>query len=139
MKLTPWDPWQELEQVRAETERIWDRFLQRLSGDREPDEPIAFLPDVDFVETRHDFRLYISAPGLVEEDIEIAIEDDTLTVQGVRLAPYDPNRVRCRLTEWRYGCFERTVKFPQSIAPNRLRATYEAGVLTIIVDKQVSD
>lgn len=136
MNLRPWDPWAELERVRAETKQLWDHFLEQLRPEDDPDgESIAFVPDVDFVETRHDYRLYIAAPGFVEEDIEITIHGNSLTVRGERYPPYDRHRAQNRLTEWRYGYFERHLQLPQPIEAQRIKASYDAGVLTIIVAK----
>jgi HSP20 family protein len=136
MNLKPWDPWREFSRVRDETEQLWDHFLKKLRPEDDPQrQSIAFLPDVDCVETRDDYRLYISAPGFVEEDIDISVHETSLTVRGERYPPYDAQRAQGRLTEWRYGYFERRVELPQRIDPRRLRATYEAGVLTIIVTK----
>jgi len=136
MSLQPWDPWIELERVRAETEQVWDHFLKKLHPEYAPEhEPIAFLPDVDFVETRDDYRIYISAPGFVEEDIDITVDENALIVRGQRFPPYDRRRAESRLTEWRYGYFERRVEFPQPIDAKQVRASYDAGVLTIVVAK----
>ena len=136
MSLTPWDPWRELDRVRAQTEAIWNRFLQQLPPTSPVQrEGIAFLPDIDFVETRDDYRLYIAAPGLVEEDLDITVRDNQLVVRGERAAPYDLGRAHRHLAEWRYGYFERRIAFPQRIDVGTLRATYEAGVLTIVLAK----
>ena len=96
---------------------------------------VSFLPDVDFVETKDDYRVFLSIPGLIEEDIDISLRGNILTVRGERQPPYDPERHRKRLGEWRYGFFERRIRFPRQVEPSAIKATYEAGVLTIVVSK----
>jgi HSP20 family protein len=135
MPLTPWDPWRELERIRSETDRLWDRFLSKLSPTEPERDPISFLPDADFVETPGQYRLYLSIPGLIEEDIDISLGERTLTVRGERQPPYDPHRMSGPIREWRYGFFERRFQFPTSVQTSTLQASYEAGVLTIVVDK----
>jgi HSP20 family protein len=136
MNLEPWNPWLELERVRAESEQLWNHFLKQLRPEEDSEhESIAFLPDVDFVETGNDYRIYISAPGLVEEDIDIVVRDQSLTVRGERYPPYDRHRAQDHLAEWRYGYFERHVDLPQHVDVQRLKASYETGVITIIVAK----
>ncbi|REJ66373.1 MAG: Hsp20/alpha crystallin family protein [Planctomycetota bacterium] len=139
MKTRPWNPWDELESVRAEAERLWDLFLDKVQPqfDDPRQSSIAFVPDVDLVETSDDYRLYLAAPGFVEEDIDIIVHNKHLTVRGLRHPPYDQQRQQSRLSEWRYGYFERQVEFPQPIDLERLRASYETGVLTVIVAKRV--
>jgi len=135
MPLTPWDPWRELERIRSETDRLWDRFLSKLSHAEPERDPISFLPDADFVETPREYRLYLSIPGLIEEDIDISLGERTLTVRGERQPPYDPHHTSGRIREWRYGFFERRFRFPTPVRTATLKASYEAGVLTIVVDK----
>jgi HSP20 family protein len=134
--LSPWDPWRDLARVRARIEQLWDHFLKPLRPDGYAQrESIAFLPAVDFIETGGDYRLYVSAPGFVEEDLDIAVHENSLVVRGERFPPYDRHRAQGRLAEWRYGYFERQLEFPQRIDVRQLRATYDAGVLTIVVAK----
>lgn len=132
MALTRWDPWKEWERLRAETDRLWDQFLQKLTHAEAA--PIAFLPDVDFVETGREYRLYLSVPGLVEEDIDLVFGQQSLTVRGERQPPYDAAHSR-RLSEWRYGYFERHFEFAKPVRTDAVRADYEAGVLTVVLPK----
>lgn len=135
MDLIPWDPWAELQRIREQSDRLLDEFLDKLTRVEAEPTRIAFLPDVDFVETAHEYRAYLSVPGLIEEDIDIAISPRSLVIRGERQPPYDPDHARRRLHEWRYGFFERRIDFPQPVRPETLRAGYEGGVLTILVAK----
>jgi HSP20 family protein len=135
MTLARWDPWEELERLRAETDRLWDHFLEKLTRSQSDAERIAFLPDVDFVETPGEYRLYLSVPGLIEEDIDLFFGERTLIIRGERQPPYDARHARRRIGEWRYGFFERRFQFPEPIATDAVRASCEAGVLTIVIPK----
>ena len=135
MDLEPWDPWREFETVRSEADRIFARFfakVRQLGGDR----PVAFYPTTDVIETGEDYRVFLSLPGCVEEDIDISIEGTALLVRGEREAPYDPERCRGHQSEWRYGYFERRVDLPGPVDPDGLDATYRWGVLTVVVPKR---
>jgi HSP20 family protein len=134
MDLEPWDPWREFETIRSEVDGILDRFLTKFrqaAGER----PIDFLPAADVIETGGDFRLFLSLPGCVEEDIDISVEGRTLVVRGEREAPYDRDRCRGHRTEWRYGYFERRLDLPAAVDPEGLSATYRWGVLTVVIPK----
>lgn len=135
MNLIRWDPWQELERLRSETDAIWNEFLEKLSHSQADAQPIAFLPDVDLVETPREYRLYLSVPGLIEEDLDLSMGERSLTVRGERQPPYDPSHTRRRLGEWRYGFFERRIQLPQAFLRDAVRAHYDDGVLTIVLPK----
>lgn len=130
-----WDPWQELERLRIQTDRLWDEFLGKLPLDEMDIGPIAFVPDIDLVETPGEFRIYMSLPGLIEEDLELTIDDQLVTIRGEREPPYDPSHAACRTSEWRYGYFQRDIQLPAVVLPSRVRASCDAGVLTIVLPK----
>lgn len=134
MSIVPWDPWKEMEQLRARTDRLWDAFFAKLTDESAATPQVGFLPDADIVETAYDFRIYMAIPGLVEDDIEIEATPITLTVRGERQPPYDLSRQHVR--EWRYGFFERKLTVSQPISIGEIRVTYDAGVLTVILPKQ---
>lgn len=135
MNLIQWDPWEELERLREKTDRLWDNFLGKLTSDVGQERAIAFLPDIDFVESPGEYRVYLSVPGLIEEDIDLTIGEHELTVRGQRQCPYDVSHAQARVHEWRYGYFERHVGLPRAIRPDAVRASYDTGVLTVILPK----
>ena len=136
MALIRWDPWEELERVRSHMDQVWSEFFERLNEAPSRDrEPIGFIPDVDLVETAHEYRVYVSLPGIVEEDIDLLLEKDTLTIRGEREPPYDVDQHSRPRSEWRYGYFERRLRFPTGIKHESVRARYESGVLKIVLPK----
>ena len=77
----------------------------------------------------------LNLPGVVEEDIDLTVVDQSLTIRGERESPYDTNRQPPHAAEERYGFFERKFDLPVEADLSTLRATYDAGVLTITVLK----
>jgi HSP20 family protein len=135
MNLEPWDPWSEMERVRAEADRMLASFLDKMRQAL-PGVDLAFVPPLDMVETPSEYRLYVSVPGIVEEDIDLSVEGDWLIVRGERDAPFDPERVQRLQTEWKYGVFERRIRFPADVDRDKISATCESGVLTIRAPKK---
>jgi len=134
MDLEPWDPWREFDEIRTEVDRIFQQFftkVQQTVGRR-----IAFFPTTDVIEDGEEFRILISLPGMVEEDIDIGIEGGTIMVRGEREIPYDPKRILSHHSEWSYGYFERRIEVPPDVDLKGLTATYEVGVLTITIPKK---
>ncbi len=137
MNITEWEPWKELQRLRDQTDQLWDAYLRKLAGTHELQNAVSFLPEVDIVETAHDVRVLISIPGVLEDDIELSATPESLTIRGERESPYDPGRGHLR--EWRYGFFERTLSLPARVDINKIRAEYEAGVLTVVLAKNASE
>lgn len=135
MNLEQWDPFDRLSQFRHHSKEMLDEILQAVSEANDSDEAIAFQPDVDLVETTGDFRFYLAIPGLVEDDLVIHVEADSLTIRGERHPPYDVGHRKTQMNEWRYGYFERRFNLPNRVEVTSIRAAYDAGVLTIVAQK----
>jgi HSP20 family protein len=135
--LEPWNPWRELEKVQQETDAVFAAALAKLRQAL-PGREVAFVPVADIVETADDYRILLSLPGVIEEDIDLGLDGQALVVRGEREAPYDPRRVTTHLGQWKYGYFERRVELPAPVEADAIRAVYDAGVLTITVAKPQS-
>lgn len=130
MDLERWNPWQELERVEREVERLLSSIYEKL-GSAAAGRPIAFVPRVDVVETPSDYHISLSLPGVIEEDIDISIDGNVLTVRGERESPAEKRGGSVRVRQWRYGYFERRIELPDDIDASSLEAMLENGVLTI--------
>ena len=91
-------------------------------------------PSVNVVETADNFRLDIAAPGLAKEDFKINIEDKTLTVSAEKKTETQEGDKQLR-REFGYFTFKRAFTLPESIAVADIKATYNAGILTLVLPK----
>ena len=97
----------------------------------------TFSPVVDVYEVEGTFIVRMALPGVLEEDIDISIAPDALTVRGELERPVAAEVVeRAIVTEWRYGYFERCVALPGGFDAERLRVEVESGVLEIRVPRR---
>ncbi len=135
MNLESWDPDRQLQEFRRRSNSMLDNLLAALGSSPDSEQPIAFQPEVDLVETSHEYRLYVSIPGIIEDDLAIDIDGRYLTIRGERRPPWDANRREAAVQEWRYGFFTRQFELPTAIRLETLRAVYDAGVLTVVVTK----
>jgi HSP20 family protein len=133
--LKPWNPWQELERVQSEADTLLAAVLAKLRN-FVPGKAISFVPAADIVEVEDEYRLYLSLPGLVEEDIDLSLDGDVLIIRGEREPPYDASQVTVHESRWKYGYFERRVQIPLAVEAEAIQATYEAGVLAIRIPKK---
>jgi len=96
----------------------------------------AWAPNVDVRETPEELILEADLPGLEEKDLEIRVENHTLTVRGERKFE---NQVReddyVRL-ERSYGSFSRSFSLPHAVKAEDIRADYRNGVLTVRLPKR---
>jgi HSP20 family protein len=136
MDLEPWNPWQELERVQSEIDGLLSSALRKIEN-MMPGRTLSFVPATDIVESGDEYVLFMSLPGLVEEDIDLTFENDILIVRGERQAPYDSSHVTVHQSRWKYGYFERRVQLPQKVDADAIQASYESGVLTVRIPKVV--
>jgi HSP20 family protein len=94
-------------------------------------------PAADVVENENEIRVMIEAPGMRAEDIGIDLENNVLTISGEKREKHDESddRSTWHLSERRYGRFSRSFVLPRDVEQERIEATFENGVLHVIVPK----
>ena len=95
----------------------------------------TWLPLVDIFEETDEIRLVAEVPGVKPEDVKISVEGNLLTIKGTKEQVAEEKAERVHRYERTYGAFERTFTLAASIDPNKIRATYNLGVLTISLPK----
>jgi HSP20 family protein len=137
MSLARWDPFADLTSLNDEMNRLF-RGIRR-HQQYSPEEFLAasgFAPPVDIYEDDHNITLKIEVPGIEEKDIDIRVENNVLTVRGVREFEREEREENFRRVERQYGSFTRSFTLPATADPNLIQANYEKGVLKITVAKR---
>ncbi|MCK5273518.1 MAG: Hsp20/alpha crystallin family protein [Alphaproteobacteria bacterium] len=93
-------------------------------------------PAVDVAEDDKAVTLTAELPGMKEEDVEVVLRDDMLTVKGEKKSEREEKKENYHLTERRYGAFERTFRLPETADADKIKAAIEDGVLTVTVPKK---
>jgi len=96
----------------------------------------SFSPAVDVYEDEHTVSLKIEVPGIDEKDIDVRLENNTLTVHGERKIETEEKEENYRRVERHYGTFTRTFTLPQTVDTEKVSATYDKGVLKIALPKK---
>jgi HSP20 family protein len=96
----------------------------------------TFVPPVDVYEDEHTLFLKLEIPGVNEEDINVNLENDTLTIQGERKFEKEEKEENFHRIERRYGSFTRTFKLPNTVDTEKVEATYDKGILKIALAKR---
>jgi HSP20 family protein len=95
----------------------------------------AFVPPADVTVSDGDMDITMDLPGLKAEDLSIELLDGTLIVRGERKGPEVGDDARLAHTERAFGRFERRIRVPDGLDPDRITASVDDGVLSLIVPK----
>jgi HSP20 family protein len=131
--LTRWDPFREFTTLQDRMNRLFrDSY-----GDREEALTTStFAPAVDVYEDEHNITLNIEVPGIDEKDIDVRVENNTLTVHGERKFEKEQKEENFRRVERQYGSFTRSFTLPNTVDTDSIQANYEKGVLKIQLAKK---
>jgi HSP20 family protein len=121
-------------------ERFWPGFGLPASGrwpELEPFWRVTGLaaPAVDLVETDKDYRIKAELPGMDEKDIELSLTEDMLSIKGEKKEEHEEKEEGYYLAERRYGAFERSFRLPEEVEADKIEASFQKGVLTVILPK----
>ncbi len=110
----------------------FDRLIERAFG-RERQAP--WMPAMDVYETDDRLVVTVELPGMKPEDVEVSVEDSTLTVSGKREFSSEVEEESFHRIERRYGSFSRAVSLPPQVDTGKVDARFAEGVLTVEVPK----
>src|SRR5262245_19958131 len=102
----------------------------------EPRAARPWSPSMDIFETENERVLKADLPAVKTEDIEVRVENQTLTVKGERKFERDESNRGYHRIERGYGAFERSFTVPASVDPEKVAAEYKNGVLTVKLPKK---
>jgi HSP20 family protein len=120
----------ELATMQERMNRIWSGFYDR--GSEDVTSRGTWLPPVDIYETdAREIVLKAEVPGLKREDIDVTVENNTLTLRGERKRDEAIADSRYHRIERAYGPFSRSFTLPNTLDGSRVRAEYRDGVLTV--------
>ena len=124
-----------LYQLEQRMGRIYNKPLRTFEWPEPEAATTAWLPLVDIFEEPDAIRLVAEVPGVKPEDVNIAVEDNLLTIKGIKEQVAEAKAEKVHRYERTYGAFERTFRLSASIDVNAIKATCDLGVLTITLPK----
>ncbi|HSD30810.1 MAG TPA: Hsp20/alpha crystallin family protein [Gemmatimonadales bacterium] len=95
----------------------------------------AWVPVVDIFEEAEHIRIVAEIPGVKPENFKISVEDNMLTISGTKEQVAEEKAEKVHRYERTYGSFERSFTLPGTVDPAAIKATYEHGVLSIMLPK----
>jgi HSP20 family protein len=131
--LTRWDPFREFTTLQDRMNRL---FRDSFSDREEALTTSTFAPPVDVYEDEHNVTLKIEVPGIDEKDIDVRVENNTLTVHGERKFEKEEKEENFRRVERQYGSFTRSFTLPNTVDTDSIQANYDKGILRIQLAKK---
>ena len=128
MVMQRWEPFRELRRMENTMNHLWDRV-----GYREGTENWNILLDV--LEKGDNIEVKASIPGVNPEDIEVAIEDNILSLKAERNLETEREEGTYLIQERASGSFYRALHLPDAVDTNKIDCRYDNGVLTVTMPK----
>lgn len=128
-------PWRNLSFLQDQINRMFFEAFPEPRSDGEEVNLDTWYPSVDIYEKDRFIVVEAELPGLKREDIGIEIKNNILTLEGVRTEDGEIKEESYYRQERRSGKFHRSFTLPAAIRPEKIVATYKAGVLEIKIPK----
>jgi len=133
MAITRWDPFREVVSMQ---DRLNSLFRAMNDGGESPLTTASFVPAVDIYEDTQKVVLKLEVPGIEEKDLDVRVENNTLTVKGERKFEKEEKEENFHRIERRYGSFYRAFTLPSTVNTENVQASYNAGVLKLELAKK---
>ena len=137
-----------MRRMQADLDRVFrafgvPRLAAPLAPPRELEELLAsspalsqtaqWSPQVEVFERDGNLIVHADLPGVRRDDVEVAVDDDVLTIRGERRQQHREAQGGYRRTERSYGTFFRQIPLPDGVDPTEIQAAYQDGVLEVII------
>ncbi len=135
MALIRWEPAREVNTLQSEMNRLFNTFFDAPTTPGNGGSMRRWIPAMDLVETGDQYVLKADLPGLTEEDINIELENNVLTVSGERRSEQEQKGEGYFRVERAFGAFARSLTLPEGVDPEGVAASFDNGVLEVRIPK----
>jgi HSP20 family protein len=140
MAIVRWEPFRDLVSLQDRMNRLFDESYRSRSGGTAQEDDWAlggsWAPAVDIYE--HDGNIVLKAelPGVDPKQVDIRVENNTLTLRGERTLDHEVKRDSYHRVERAYGQFTRSFTLPNTVDTEKIKADYKDGVLNLVLPKR---
>jgi HSP20 family protein len=134
MSIIRWDPFQQMNRLQDRVNRLFNESVYRPS--EENDFYGIWSPPVDIYETDNELVLKAELPGIKPENVDIRIENNTLSLKGERKFEEESKKDNFHRMERSYGTFIRSFTLPRTVEQDKVVAEYKDGVLSVTLPKK---
>jgi HSP20 family protein len=136
MVITHWDSFREVASLQNRRNSLFQDFSRDQGGKNQLLTTAGFVPPVDVYEDEHKIVLKLEVPGIKQEELDIRLENKTLTVRGERKFEKEEKEQNFHRIERRYGTFYRAFSLPTTVDTENVKAEYDSGVLKLELNKR---
>ena len=130
MNIVRFDPFREMAALQERVNRAFGDLSRRFDDDLTTRG--TWVPPVDIFENgNHELVLKVELPDVTREDIDLRVENHTLTISGQKEMEAEVKEQQYHRLERSYGNFSRSFTLPQTVDAGRIAAEYKNGVLTV--------
>ena len=130
-RLMTWNPFRDMSRSERDLEEMFGRPLRWPWGAGER----GWAPAVDMIDGKDEIVLRADLPGVEEKDIEVTVQDGSLTIRGERKEEQEEKKDNYYFSERSYGAFTRTLTLPAGVERDKVKATFTKGVLEVHLPK----
>jgi HSP20 family protein len=131
MAIVRWDPFREMSDMQDRMGRLLGEFYGRRGAD-DVMRRGAWIPPVDIYDGgKQELVIKAELPDMQREDIQLTVENNTLTISGEKRMDAELKEENCHRVERTYGTFSRSFSLPPTVDGGKVSADYKSGVLTI--------
>jgi HSP20 family protein len=135
MSIVRYDPFRDLRTLQEEVNRLFSTNLTRAFDDEGIGRG-AWAPSVDIYENKDQIVLEAELPGMNQEDFDLSIENNIITLRGERKFEKTEESDNYHRVERSYGAFTRSFTLPQTVSGEGATAEYNNGVLRVTLPKR---
>ena len=141
MAIVRWEPFRDLVSLQERMNRLFDEsYRSRTGAGAGHDDDWAlggsWAPSVDIYEHEGNIVLKAEIPGVEPKDVDIRVENNTLTLRGERKLDQQIKRDNYHRVERSYGVFTRSFTLPNVVDQEKIKAEYTDGVLKLTLPKR---
>lgn len=96
---------------------------------------VLLAPHMDVSETDKELRIQAELPGVSENDIDVSLHEDVLTIRAEKKQERKEEREGVHFSERAFGTFQRSLRLPFQLNPDQVQARFENGVLSVTLPK----
>ncbi|HJD58249.1 MAG TPA: Hsp20/alpha crystallin family protein [Rickettsia endosymbiont of Ceroptres masudai] len=93
-------------------------------------------PKTDIIETDSDYNLEMELPGVIQDNIDLKIDSNILTIEGKKEQCAEKKENNYHMQERYYGSFYRSISLPSNIDEEHIEAQFKDGILSIKIPKK---
>jgi len=135
MALIRWEPAAELSTIQNEMNRLFNTYFDQPTGGRGAAATRRWVPAMDLIEVADQYVLRADLPGVSDEDVDIQLQDNVLTISGERKTEHENKDEGYYRLERAFGGFSRSLTLPDGVDPTAVQAHFDRGVLEVRIPK----